>query len=207
MLYDSSLKRQIPFNWKVESFVHNSISTNIQPGVDRFDTKTYIATADVKGTTIGIGSVVTFDGREGRANMQPAVNSVWFAKMKNSVKHLYLNEEMKTFIENTVLSTGFFGLQCTPVSFEYISSFISNPLFEKQKDMLAHGATQEAVNGDDLANMKLIVPDDTVLTLFHEQTKAIWGKISQTISENQQLSALRDWLLPMLMNGQASIID
>lgn len=56
--------------------------------------------------------------------MQPTVNSVWFAKMKNSIKHLYLNEEMKTLIDNCILSTGFCGIQCSKESFEYVASFI-----------------------------------------------------------------------------------
>ena len=95
--------------------------------------------------------------------MQPSVNSVWFAKMKNSIKHLYLNEEMLPIISSSILSTGFCGLQCSDVSFEYIASYISNVYFETHKDMLAHGATQEAVNNDDLTGIHIVIPDDKTL--------------------------------------------
>ena len=30
-------------------------------------------------------------------------------------------------------------------------------------------------------------------------------KISNNLKENQELASLRDWLLPMLMNGQVSV--
>ena len=114
---------------------------------------------------------------------------------------------MKSIIDSHILSTGFCGLQCSQISFEYVASFIEHSNFELIKDTLAHGATQEAVNNDDLCNIFLINPSYTVLQLYHETTKGIYSKISTNICESQKLSALRDWLLPMLMNGQATISD
>lgn len=207
MVYSEAAKRDIPMGWKTESIFSNSLTSIIKPGVDVFSTKTYLATAEVNGTSISSGSIIEYETRESRANMQPTEYSVWFAKMKNSVKHLYLNPEMSSLINNSVLSTGFCGLQCTESSFEYISSFIEHSYFEKIKDTLAHGATQEAVNNDDLSEIALIIPSDPVLNLYHERTKAIYAQISNNTCENQRLTALRDWLLPMLMNGQASITD
>ena len=207
MVWNDTLKRNIPENWKVQSVNSNCLSSIIKPGVEIFNTKTYLATADVKGTSISTGTIVDYDGRESRANMQPSINSVWFAKMKNSIKHLYLNKEMQPIISSCILSTGFCGLQCNEISFEYIASYVSNAYFEIHKDMLAHGATQEAVNNDDLAGVHIIIPEDTVLRAYHEATQAIYAQISKNICENQELVKLRDWLLPMLMNGQATIND
>lgn len=207
VVWNDTLKRNIPENWKVQSVISNCLSSIIKPGVEIFNTKTYLATADVKGTSISTGTIVDYDGRESRANMQPSINSVWFAKMKNSVKHLYLNKEMQPIISSSILSTGFCGLQCNEISFEYIASYVSNAYFEIHKDMLAHGATQEAVNNDDLAGVHIIIPEDTVLRAYHEATQAIYAQISKNICENQELVKLRDWLLPMLMNGQATISD
>ena len=207
MVWNDTLKRNIPENWKVQSVNSNCLSSIIKPGVEIFNTKTYLATADVKGTSISTGTIVDYDGRESRANMQPSINSVWFAKRKNSIKHLCLNKEMQPIISSSILSTGFCGLQCNEISFEYIASYVSNAYFEIHKDMLAHGATQEAVNNDDLAGVHIIIPEDTVLRAYHEATQAIYAQISKNICENQELVKLRDWLLPMLMNGQATIND
>ena len=207
MVWNDTLKRNIPENWEVQSVNSNCLSSIMKPGVEIFNTKTYLATADVKGTSISTGTIVDYNGRESRANMQPSINSVWFAKMKNSIKHLYINKEMQPIISSSILSTGFCGLQCNEISFEYIASYVSNSYFEIHKDMLAHGATQEAVNNDDLAGIHIIIPEDTVLRYYHEATQAIYAQISKNICENQELVKLRDWLLPMLMNGQATIND
>lgn len=207
MVMNNGLKKKIPDGWNVESVFSNQLSSIIKPGVDEFDTKTYFATADVKGTSISSGTLIDYKNRENRANMQPSVNSVWFAKMKNSIKHLYLNEEMLPIISTSILSTGFCGLQCSDVSFEYMASYISNTYFETHKDMLAHGATQEAVNNDDLTGIHIVIPNDKTLQNYHRITQPIYSQISKNICENQELVKLRDWLLPMLMNGQATIAD
>ena len=207
MEYSETLKRDIPQNWKVGSIAKNTLSKIIKPGVDDFEQKTYLATADVSGTDIGIGSIIDYETRESRANMQPTQNSVWFAKMKNSIKHLYLNRQMDGLIKNSILSTGFCGLQCTEQSFEYMASVIGYSYFETIKDTLAHGATQEAVNNDDLDNICIVIPSKRILSAYHDVTQSIYSQISKNICENQELTKLRDWLLPMLMNGQATITD
>lgn len=205
--WSDAIKRNIPTNWSVGSVAKNTLTKFIKPGVDVFEFKTYLATADVKGSAISEGTVIDYENRESRANMQPTEYSVWFAKMKNSIKHLYLNPEMKPIIEQSILSTGFCGLQCNENSFEYISSFIASPYFELHKDMLAHGATQEAVNNEDLAGIHLLIPDKNTLEKYHQTTQPLYAQIAQNICENKELTKLREWLLPMLMNGQAAIED
>ena len=205
MVYHPELKREIPEGWGVESLVDNTLSTVIKPGIDEFTQKTYLATADVVNTSIKGGRLITYDNRETRANMQPSVNSVWFAKMKSSNKHLFLSHSMKELIDSTILSTGFMGLQCKEESFEYLASFISDPDFEIFKDKLSHGATQQAVNVNDLKSILVTIPDDYTLHEFHKKVKSIFLNIGRNTVEDKYLNSLRDWLLPMLMNGQVKV--
>ena len=114
---------------------------------------------------------------------------------------------MESFIKNTILSTGFCGIQCTKQSFEFIASLIETKHFETLKDILAHGATQEAVNNNDMESIKFAVPTDVVLQNYHKATKGVYAQISKNICENRNLVSLRDWILPMLMNGQATVED
>lgn len=127
--------------------------------------------------------------------------------MKNSVKHLYLNRGMIDFIDSSILSTGFYGLKCNDTSFEYIASVVSAPIFEATKDRLSHGATQQGISDDDMRNMLLLVPDKETLARYHNATKHMYASISKNLIENKKLSKLRDFLLPLLMNGQATITD
>lgn len=51
-------------------------------------------------------------------------------------------------------------------------------------------------------NYRLEIPEDTVLDKFAELMQDIEMKKSKIIKENQMLVSLRDFLLPLLMNGQ-----
>lgn len=205
--WNDKLKRRIPKGWKVQTMLSNELFSVISSGIDRFSTKKYYATADIIGTSIGEGSDIEYETRESRANMQPVINSIWFAKMKNSIKHLFLNKEMSSFVDNSILSTGFYGLKCNEISFEYIASVVSAPIFEITKDRLSHGATQQGIGDDDMANITLLIPDDTTLRKYHETTKGFFAKISNNILENKRLIAIRNFLLPLLMNGQVAIAE
>ena len=205
MVWNSQLKREIPAGWRVASLVSNPLCEPLKPGVAPFSEKTYLATADVVGTTIKDGSRIRYETREGRANMEPVLHSVWFAKMKGSVKHLFLNEACASLISETILSTGFVGLKCEPVAFEYIASFIASEQFEPLKDLHAHGATQQAVNNTDLENILLPIPDAETLRRFSQLASSTLSRFNASIVENKRLQELRDWLLPMLMNGQATV--
>ena len=206
MVWNEELQRDIPEGWKVENLSNNTLTKIIKPGIDKFEgTKNYLETADVVGVDYTEGEEITFENRVDRANMQPTKNSVWFAKMKDSVKHLFFNAEMRPLIEKSVLSTGFLGLQCSNESFEYISAYIESEYFEKVKDQLAHGATQQAINNTDLKYIRIVTPSDKVLNEFHEGTKNIYSLISQKKMENMELVSMRDFLLPLLMNGQVII--
>nr|WP_322958947.1 hypothetical protein [Mycoplasmopsis canis]WQQ12342.1 hypothetical protein RRG48_03075 [Mycoplasmopsis canis] len=206
-VYNKSLNKNIPKSWITQTLLNNSLSKVVKPGVHRFNYKTYYATANIINNEILDGSIISYEDRESRANMQPIKHSVWFAKMKNSVKHLFITDNMDFMIKNSILSTGFCGLKCNEYSFEYIASFISNPNFEIKKNILSHGATQEAINNEDLSYIKIIVPDNETLLNYHKITKPIFKKINENIILNRKLQEIKETLLPLLINGQVEIDD
>lgn len=54
---------------------------------------------------------------------------------------------------------------------------------------------------------KIYLPSADELNAFNSQISQMLEQRSINTRENQKLADLRDWLLPMLMNGQATIID
>lgn len=58
-----------------------------------------------------------------------------------------------------------------------------------------------------LKDRDIYIPDFEELQIFNEQVNPMFNVISENTRENQELIALRDWLLPILMNGQATITD
>ena len=206
-IYNEVLKREIPENWKVGNCYNNDVYEIIKPGIEYFEDKRYIATGNVDDTNITDGEWIKYETRESRANMQPVNNSIWFAKMKNSIKHITIPKKAKWFLDKYILSTGFLGVKCRENTLSYLHCFIYSEYFEKVKDMLAHGATQEAINNEDLKTIRLIIPDKKVLEKFENYTKSIIQNEFDLVQENQRLTELKEFLLPLLMNGQVNTED
>jgi len=113
---------EIPKGWKVENLGSGKSTKILSSGLKKFDgLKKYIATANVvEGYITGFDKLITYDNKPSRANMQPKINTVWFAKMANSVKHLIFYEGNKHWINKYILSTGFAGLECSSNLIYYI---------------------------------------------------------------------------------------
>ncbi|MBN1187045.1 MAG: restriction endonuclease subunit S [Bacteroidales bacterium] len=56
-----------------------------------------------------------------------------------------------------------------------------------------------------VTHQKEVFPKLEVIEKFYEFAKPIHTKKQMNLLENQRLAELRDWLLPMLMNGQVSV--
>jgi type I restriction enzyme S subunit len=80
--------------------------------------------------------------------------------------------------------------------------------FKKKFDYLnSVGTTFGSLTKDDLYNLELSYPESSLLRNFENTVSAFDRKIEINALENQELSSLRDWLLPMLMNGQVTVAD
>lgn len=67
------------------------------------------------------------------------------------------------------------------------------------------GSVQKKVNQENLLETKIIIPSDKILSKFSKIIIPIRNKLIENLEENKELIKLRDWLLPMLMNGQVTI--
>lgn len=208
MVYNEEWKREIPVGWKVANLINSSLHKVIKTGITKFDgRKSYFDTKRINESGIsGTGEMVTYENKASRANMQPLKNSVWFAKMKDSVKHVFLTDREDEIL-NSIFSTGMFGIVCEKEGFEYLTSFIKFSDFEIVKNDLSHGATQQAVNNQDIEQIQFVVPDEGVLTRFSKLINPIFQKIQQNNTQSRQLAEVRDFLLPMLMNGQVEVVE
>ncbi|EJB70067.1 restriction endonuclease subunit S [Helicobacter pylori] len=203
MKFSKELNRLIPNDFEVKTLGDNPLCNTIKTGVNPFKQKVYYETKHIQETlSLNQGLKVSYNKRTNRANMQPTIYSVWFAKMKDTKKHLFLNQHMQSWIKESILSTGFCGLQCQKHTFEYIASTIKYSPFETRKNNLATGATQKAINIEMLDYIFILIPNKELLDNYSKITKPLYEKISNNIIETQTLTALRDFLLPLLLKQQ-----
>lgn len=68
-----------------------------------------------------------------------------------------------------------------------------------------NGTTFGSLTSDNLKEQLTVAPNKSILQMFIKKTQSVGEKLKTITMENIQLTALRDFLLPLLMNGQASV--
>lgn len=69
----------------------------------------------------------------------------------------------------------------------------------------ANGSVFDAIVSNDFKLTSISIPESNIIVNFDSITESLYDKILNNKLENQRLSTLRDWLLPMLMNGQVQV--
>lgn len=154
-------------------------------GLNYFDgEKDYLSTSSVEETKIAyVEQEITFAKRPSRANMQPVENSIWFAKMKNTLKVLKSDAYL---VNRAILSTGFCGIECLSFNDEYLKQFALSKRFNDQKNLLAEGSTQEAVNNLKIKTIRIGFPKDVT---EQSQIATILSTLDRAIASTEQLIA------------------
>lgn len=193
MIWNNQLKREIPKGWDVTSIgkvTHNYDSKRIPLSQNERDTMKgeipyYGATGimDYVNRHIFDGQFVLIaeDGSVMDTKGNPVVQMIWGKTWVNNHAHVlqgyngYSNELL------------YLLLQHIPVI------------------KIMTGSIQKKINQDNLNGYKIPKIPDTISQAFHDVVKPMFEKIRSLQQENDELTKLRDWLLPMLMNGQATV--
>lgn len=195
----------VPCDWKILPFLQNELWAQIKPGVTKYEgIKNYLSTSEVNGSDYFFGSDVEYDSRESRANMQPEDNSIWFAKMKKTIKHIAFEEESQ-ISSRLILSTGFLGLRVRANAFEYLWCLIKRSWFEKAKDYIATGSTQEAISDETINYINILVPSEKCLDSFHLKTKDSVKFVLESFYENLKLEKMKNWYSSQFLSESIKI--
>lgn len=70
---------------------------------------------------------------------------------------------------------------------------------------LNSGSAVPSLNRNNVHNMPVGIPQETVVTAYDKLASPIFEKIQSINTENQTLATLRDTLLPRLMSGELRV--
>lgn len=132
------------------------------------------------------------------------------------------NSSARLMPEGTVLLTsrapiGYLGIAanevCTNQGFKSIvpnGKFGSEFIYYTVEKMIGYlkslgtGSTFTEISKAVVAKVKIVIPEELIVKRFEEMVLDICAKRKIIENENKELIALRDFLLPLLMNGQVS---
>jgi len=207
LTYNSLLKRDIPVNWEVQSldYIADLVggSTPSRENEQYFSaagipwitpkdlsiniTKKFISKGEVGLTEFGRKAASLTILPKGTILMSSRAPVGYLAIASNEVT---TNQGFKSFVPKSYFSSA------------YIYYTIKNllPVIENN----ASGSTFKEVSGSVLKTINTPIPPKSVVDKFTSQVIDIFNKQEVLEQENKKLSEVRDWLLPMLMNGQIS---
>ena len=205
MAYSEELKREIPEGWKsgiasdlfdfnpTMSLAKGSIGNYID--MNALPTEGYM-TKDIQKKEFN-GGVKFQNGDLVMARITPCLENG-----KTGLVTL-LDEEIGFG------STEFIVLRGKEISLSSYASCLSrSELFRKYAIANMTGTSgRKRVDAKALEVFSLAIPTDDILKKFEEIGSPFFDKMTSNTKENQKLTQLRDWLLPMLMNGQVKVAE
>jgi type I restriction enzyme S subunit len=202
------LINDLPEGWKIVSLGDKQYFEILSSGIKEFkDKKMYISTKCINGNKIiDVESEITYSNRPSRANMQPVMNSVWFAKMKNTIKVYAFTEENEEEIEKYILSTGFCGIKCKDkITTKYLEQFFMSSFFNKIKDSLVTGSTQQDIKNEAIAKIPIILPTikerEKIVDILSTMDSVI-QKVDEIIAKTERL---KKGLMKELLTGRIRV--
>ncbi len=210
MVYNPTLKREIPEGWEVDA-LRKHLNCNINKlGVKHDLSKiNYLDTSSLSNNVLGDTQhlVLGRDKIPSRAQMVVNQNDILYSTVRPNLLHYGLISKP---VENMIASTGF-AILSSKVSENYNSFFYLNITSEAHTAKLvkiseSSKSSYPSISPDDILNLSIAFPsDEQLLNKASELLNSIFRKIAEGQSENIDLAKLRDWLLPMLMNGQVTV--
>lgn len=221
MVFSEKLKRKIPEGWTAKS-LEAFISTNKSGDWGKEEPEgNYKSKVEcIRGTDIngmnGKGEVKApvryiLEKNEGKiltAN-DLVIEISGGSPIQSTGRLAYITNEVLERFENPLICSNF----CKAVSLKnnncfYFFFYSWNKAYENGIFFDFEGKTSGIKNllFDTLVNQYAVPePAEDLLNQFQQTIEKFEMQRQKNLKQNQQLSALRDWLLPMLMNGQVRI--
>jgi len=187
MVYNKELKREIPEGWGVEtlSTIANITTGKLDSNAEVIGGQYPFYTCSAEPTTIDNyaydDSVILVAGNNARGNFH--INR--YKGKFNAYQRTYIitAKEKKYF--------------------EYIYQIVKleTSLLKKK----GQGSQTKFITLGMLTGINIFNTNNSEYDKFYERVKHIFLMQMNVRNQNQQLASLRDWLLPMLMNGQVTV--
>ena len=206
MVWNEQLKREIPKGWEVTNLCHLcSFRNGINYEKDSTGDSTYriVNVRNITASTLLMDEMDLDEivlPREQANRYLLSEHDIIIARSGNpGATRLLLVPEHNTIFCGFIIC-------CTPNSSSqrmFLACYLKS--LEGTSATKTGGSILQNVSQDTLKALKICVPPDRITRKFNEKLHPIFLMMQNTITENRELTKLRDWLLPMLMNGQARV--
>lgn len=208
MVWNDQLKREIPESWEVGTV--SDLGEIISGATPSTKEETYYCSNGIAWITPNdlsnsFGNVfishgardITQEGYQScSARLMPAGSIIMSSRapigyLAISTEQCCTNQGCKSVIPNKSFGTFFI--------YHTLSGLM--PLIKSQ----GSGTTFSEISKDSFAKLRIAIPPDSLVAEFESKASSLFWSINNSENQIIELSSIRDWLLPMLINGQAVV--
>ena len=196
MVYNPELKREIPEGWGVSNLFD---AAEVQYGYP-FSTDYFNSTGEgvpvIRIRDILGNDITNYSTEEVEDKYRINVGDVLIGMDGNFHMNYWIKENC--YLNQRVVKVNSDKLPNMVLKYQ-IEPFI------KLREKSVSRTTVGHLSDKDLKAINVILPKDKCLSSIFEKFESILENIIINQQQNQELTQLRDWLLPMLMNGQVKV--
>lgn len=199
MVWSEELKREVPYGWEIVelSDIANITMGQSPPG------SSYNEESD---------GMIFFQGCTDFGNRFPSIRKFTkeptrFAKIGDILLSVRAPVgTMNIANNNCCIGRGLAALNSKDNCISYLFGVMTNlkQIFDRRN---TDGTTFGSITKDDLYSLKVVRPTKPILESYNQLMNPSFLLQNELEGENQKLTELRDWLLPMLINGQVRVSD
>lgn len=211
MVYNAELKREIPEGWEngtlgdISDLVRGVTydASDIKEEND-YDVIPILRATNISGNVIDLDNMVFVPKQNVSANQVLNKFDILITMSSGSKDHIGKNGFF--YFDKEVA----FGAFCAKIVAKdkyrfYVYSYTQSDFMFSTIKNECLGTNINNLNGSLVKGFKIVIPPVDLLEKFNNEVLSIYEMIGNNHKQNQQLSELRDWLLPMLMNGQVMV--
>lgn len=204
LVYNATLKREIPSGWHdsnvlaVADLLGGGTPTKKKPDYWGGNIPFFTPT-DADGSTFKFSTAdyITSEGLKGSSTKLFSKHTV-FITARGSVGRLVLAGV------DMAMNQSCYALRAKAGISHVFLFFLAKELIH-HLHVKSSGSVFDSIVSNDIELTKLAIPKAEVIEEFAAVVEPAFEKIANNTRENQQLAQLRDWLLPLLMNGQVTV--
>ena len=202
MVYHPELKREIPEGWGVKKL--NEV-VDLISGYP-FSSNDYVINGKYKLYTIkNVQDGYTVDKVDNYLDFLP-INMSHECQLRRGDLIMSLTGNVgrigMVYEDNVLLNQRVLKLKTINKTHKsFIYSFFRSDVTKAHLENISTGTSQKNLSPIDIGNMMIPFPSESLLSKFLDNL----NMLESNFVENQELTQLRDWLLPMLMNGQVKV--
>ena len=220
MIWNEELKREIPEGWEIDTIgKHINIDRGISYSSDDLEDVGIplinLSSFNIEATYKPEG-LKTYSGTYSKEKVISPFDLVICVTQQTAIDLVGDTDVIgKTFLVPDIFETKDIVASMDVIKIQsddtygkyYLNRLINTKFFHRYISGFATGTKIKHLDIKGLLNYKCETPNEQALKKFNDLMECCEKKKSKIFAENQELTALRDFLLPLLMNGQVGFKD